>query len=52
MAVAGHALAAEAAHARLLTEHCLRFQHAAVEAPREPALLWLKPTETEEGEER
>jgi len=52
IAAARQTLAAEAAHARLLTEHCLRFQNAAVEAPREPALLWLKPIEPEEGEER
>lgn len=52
VAAARRTLAAEAEHARLLTDHCLRFQHAAVEAPREPALLWLKPTETQEGDER
>jgi hypothetical protein len=37
--------AGEVSRARLLSEHCQRFQYAAVEAPREPSMLWFSPTE-------
>jgi hypothetical protein len=43
-AAARRTFAAEAKRAHLLSEHCQRFQHAAVEAPREPSLLWFSPT--------
>lgn len=40
------AFAAEAQRASLLSEHCKRFQHAALEAPREPSMLWFAPKES------